>query len=168
MVGRGRDVGVYALRFALVPATFDRALNFRCHRFATSHTVTKQLSVFVPLQQNMERDTDREKRVLITKGRAEILENYDSKNSTHRTRKYRLQKSTKTVLDELIEIAQSPNIDNTEVFDPNQIDRLISTLVGAYGLWPDPDHLTDNVNDDYQNDLLARLGRIVIESQSDP
>jgi len=70
-------------------------------------------------------------------------------------------------LDELIEVAESGEIENADVFEPEKVDRLVSTLIGHYGLVPDPDHITDDVPDDYQNALLARLGRIVANMQFD-
>jgi hypothetical protein len=64
-------------------------------------------------------------RVLLTDTRKDLLEgDYDSSNPTHRNRKHRLKESSKTALDELIQIAQSPIIDNTEIFETEQVASL--------------------------------------------
>lgn len=73
--------------------------------------------------------------VLLNETRREILTDYDKENSTHRSRKSRLKKSTDTVLGELIEIAQSPEIDNTDFFDPESVATLV------YWLGNDPHHV---------------------------
>jgi hypothetical protein len=101
-------------------------------------------------------------RVLLTDTRKDLLEgDYDSSNPTHRNRKHRLKESSKTALDELIQIAQSPIIDNTEIFETEQVARLTRALLTpdvvhteGGGLWPGtedlPDELTVTVSDEYQ------------------
>lgn len=99
----------------------------------------------------MSGDTDTDKRVLITEGRAEILENYESENSTHRTRKYRLEDSTQTVIRELTEIARFEDLDKTKAFPKDDVIQLIATLVGQTGLTGPDDP------DPYQTELRAEL-----------
>lgn len=69
-------------------------------------------------------------RVLLTDRRKELLsEGYDPSNATERGQKHRLKESTHTAFGELIEIAESPYIDNSEFFDANDVGRLIGALL---------------------------------------
>jgi len=69
-------------------------------------------------------------RVLLTEKREQLLEgDYDSGDATHRNRKSRLKQSSEVTLDELIRVAECPIIDNTDIFEPGDVARLISALL---------------------------------------
>lgn len=99
----------------------------------------------------MGNDDQRTDRVLITDTRAEILENYDSSNSTHRTRKYRLENSARIAFSELVEIAESGVIENPEAFPIDDVLRFVGALADYGGLEP------PTVPDEYRDDLRVRL-----------
>lgn len=66
----------------------------------------------------------------LTDRRREFLEgDYDLDTSADRHLKRRLENSANLALSELIEVAESPYIDNTEVFDPETVNRLITALL---------------------------------------
>jgi hypothetical protein len=109
----------------------------------------------------MDDKSDTNKRVLITDGRAEILENYNPKDTTHRTRKYRLEKSTQTTISELIKIAQFDELDKEKAFPRNDVIQLIATLAGQTGLLG-PDNPTP-----YQTELRADLAWLFAKQYTD-
>lgn len=83
-----------------------------------------------------------------------------------RTGKYRIRRRARTALSELVDVAESPEIDNTDIFEPEEIQELLLRLllVGPQegeggGLVPmpgeDPDALEDGLpvvryTDDYR------------------
>lgn len=80
--------------------------------------------------------------VFLTETRREVLSgNYDGAKNTERTHKSRIRARARTALDELLVVAASDEIENAEVFDPQKLRALITTLTrGAGGLDPsEPD-----------------------------
>lgn len=78
--------------------------------------------------------------VFLTDERREVLNgNYDGKANTERTHKSRIRARATTALDELTEVAKSPHIDHTEVFEPDAVFRFLRAL-----LTPDHTHHRDD------------------------
>jgi hypothetical protein len=76
-------------------------------------------------------DTDR---VFLTPERQAVLEgDYDGAENTERTHRSRIRSRSRTALDELVQVAESPAIDTTEVFDPDDVFRLLRAIMS-----PDP------------------------------
>jgi hypothetical protein len=75
-------------------------------------------------------------RVLLNEKREDLISGgYDSDDPTERNRKSRLKQSADVAFDELIEVARSPVIDSREVFEPDDVARLLRAL-----LMPSPKH----------------------------
>lgn len=74
----------------------------------------------------------------LTDRRREFLSgDYDLDDSKDRQLKRRTVNDAQAALAELIEVAQSPHLDNTEVFDPDELGQLVQAL-----LLPDPQHVS--------------------------
>lgn len=72
--------------------------------------------------------------VFLTDERRDVLHGeYEGADSTKRAHKSNIRSRTRTALDELIEVAASPAIDNSDVFDTEQVYTLISILLGGRG-----------------------------------
>jgi hypothetical protein len=102
---------------------------------------------------------------LLTDRRREIIsEEYDPSDASNRQLKWRLKKDTETTLKELVEIARSPTIDNSEFFDPGLIEQLITALYTSGDFEPfrtfdgDRTEYSDKIH--YQLGLHNRLGRV--------
>jgi hypothetical protein len=86
--------------------------------------------------------------------------------------KSRIKNRADLALDELIEVAQSPRIDNSEVFDPDTMSQLLSALLiadrtetqgdGVQGGLVRPDDYTDEFRD-YSNKLKLQMAKFVVE-----
>lgn len=114
--------------------------------------------------------------MLLTEKREELLEgNYDSGDNADRMAKSRLHSSTNTAIQELVKIAESPYISNSEVFDPDDIFRLLRAL-----LIPSNNEITDEasaligadaeVTDEYRafNDRLRmQMAKLIIEDSAE-
>jgi len=73
-------------------------------------------------------------RVLLTEKREQVLNGeYEGSNDALRNQKSRLRQSARTALDELIQVAASPEIENAEVFEPNEVARLLDALMVPRG-----------------------------------
>jgi len=57
--------------------------------------------------------------------RAVLAGNYDGSESVERTHKSRIRERARSAVDELIEVAQSKEIENADVFDPAKIGTLL-------------------------------------------
>ena len=88
----------------------------------------------------------------LTETRRAVLEgNYTGQENTYRTHKARIRARSQAALEELVEVAQSPYIDNTEAFDTENIAMLIHALfvpdfghIEGGGLVTDPRADTDD------------------------
>ncbi|MFD1551173.1 hypothetical protein [Putridiphycobacter roseus] len=89
-------------------------------------------------------------RVLMTDRREKLLiEGYNPSNNAERAAMSRLKNSSETALWELTKIAESPEVDHTDVFDPDQVFRFLRAL------------LNPNLNEDHidtDSPLLAEPG----------
>lgn len=66
----------------------------------------------------------------LTDRRREFLTgDYDLDDSADRHLKRRTEKGAILALDELIEVAESPHVDNSEVFEAEKVDRLLTALL---------------------------------------
>jgi len=73
-------------------------------------------------------------RALLTDKREKVLNGeYEGKDAALRNQKSRLRDSARTALNELIAVAASPEIENSEVFAPNNVARLIDALMVPNG-----------------------------------
>jgi len=73
-------------------------------------------------------------RVLLTEKREQVLNGkYDGSDTALRNQKSRLRSSARTALAELVQVAASPEIDNADVFEPNEIARLLDALMAPNG-----------------------------------
>lgn len=65
----------------------------------------------------------------LTDARREVLaDEYDGDDKAERQQKYRIRDRSREALDQLVEVAKSSAIDNSEVFDPNTVGQLLSVL----------------------------------------
>jgi hypothetical protein len=106
--------------------------------------------------------TDETPAFLTDERRAVLSGEYDGEPNTERTHKSRIRSRARTALHELIEVAESDAIDNADIFEPNDLARLIHALMTpADGLTPrwnfdgDPAEYRDRYA--YQFALHARL-----------
>ena len=106
--------------------------------------------------------TSKPENVFLTENRRDVL-NAESEwsEASVKNEKSRIKNRATLALDELIEVAESPVIDNTDVFDTEKVARLIHALLTpdvvhteGGGLYPGtedlPDELTVTVSDEYQ------------------
>lgn len=97
-----------------------------------------------------------EKRRKVLNGESEWSEeSIDNEKSRIRTR-------SRTALDELIEVAYSPEIDNSDIFDPKKLRELITILTrGPGGLDPwEPD-------EDYANSVHVAVDKAIHGIEAD-
>jgi len=95
--------------------------------------------------------------------RAVLNGEYDGAANTERTHKSRIRARSRQAIEELIEVAQSPEIDNGDVFDPDDLARLVdalmapreATITPRWNYGGTPDEFRDEY--DYQLALWGRL-----------
>lgn len=69
-------------------------------------------------------------RVFLTDTRRDVLEGeFDGPDATKRSHKSRIRTRARMALQELIEVAQSSEIDNTDVFEPKEITSFTESLI---------------------------------------
>lgn len=79
-----------------------------------------------------------EPNTFLTDSRRAVLDGeYDGAENTERTHRSRIRSRGQTAIEELTEVAQSPEIDNADVFDPAAVGRLLFWILN------DPHKLTD-------------------------
>lgn len=92
------------------------------------------------------------KTFLTDKRRAVLTGKYEGAENTERVHRRNIKNRATTALEELIEVAESDVIDNTEVFDPVDVHRLLIALTtppmtdGPV----DPINPEDSLDDDWQ------------------
>lgn len=103
-----------------------------------------------------------DKTFLTEKRRSVLIGEFDGSDSSERTHKSLIRTRARTAIRELIEVARSDQIDNADVFEPNDLARLIDALmVPDDGLTPrwnfedDPQEYRDTYR--YQLALHGRL-----------
>lgn len=68
--------------------------------------------------------------VILTEKRQQFLENeYEGTDSARATMKSRLKSRSKIGFDDLVKVAQSDQIDNSDVFDPDAVASLFAALM---------------------------------------
>ena len=111
-------------------------------------------------------------RVLLTEQRENVLNGeYDGSDAALRNQKSRLRTSSQTALQELTQVAESQHIDQTDVFDPDDVFRLLRAL-----LLPKPPHFEDadwqgvmaenettDEWDAYRSRLQVQLAKLVLD-----
>jgi len=123
--------------------------------------------------------------VLLTDRREQLLAGkYNETDAVDRMALSRFRDSTNTALDELIKVAQSPHVDNTKLFEPEQVAQLIRAVlipgckhIESSGLiqFSEDAALDEILEDsaaevseeftDYQNALLADISKLIIKEQ---
>jgi hypothetical protein len=72
--------------------------------------------------------------VFLTDERTAVLNGeYTGSENTYRTHKSNIRQRAQTALKELIQVAASPEIENSDVFEPNDLARLIDSLMVPKG-----------------------------------
>lgn len=109
--------------------------------------------------------------VFLTDSRREVLRGeYDGAESTEKSKKSHIRTQSKMALDELIEVAHSPEIDNSDVFDPEKLHILIRTLtVGAGGLIGDdvpPAVKAWDPDEDYAREVYVAVDKAIHPSSN--
>jgi len=103
-------------------------------------------------------------RVLLTEKREQVLSGeYDGSDTALRNQKSRLRDSARTALAELVQVAASPEIDNADVFEPNEVARLLDALMVPNGTTITPRWNFDGNPDEYRDTYryqLALHGRL--------
>lgn len=101
---------------------------------------------------------------ILSDRRREFLNgDYDLNKPRDRQLKYQIKKDTEAVLKELIEIASSPHIDNSKVFEPNDLARLLDALMAPEGVTLTPRWNFDGDPGEYRETYryqLALHGRL--------
>jgi len=96
---------------------------------------------------------------------------YEGSDVALRNQKSRLRQSSRTVLDELLQIARSPHIDNTEVFDPDKMFLLLQALLTPTrdnykdGLQGGLHFGTDGTTDEFQayhDRLTTQMAKLIL------
>jgi len=81
----------------------------------------------------------------LTNRRREFIKgDYDLSEAKDRQLKRRIEENTETALTELIEVAESPAIDTTEVFDPDDVVRLIQAILAPNQQHLEPGDISDD------------------------
>lgn len=107
-------------------------------------------------------------RVFLTDARRAVLrDEFDGAASTEHSHRSRIRTRSRLALKELIEVAQSEEIENADVFDPGDIEALITALYTGDGFVPfrifDGSRQEYAQHIAYQLDLHARLDRLTRE-----
>jgi hypothetical protein len=103
-------------------------------------------------------------KTFLTDSRRDVLEGNadDLTEQSLRNAKSRIRVRSRLALDELIEVAESHEIENAEVFDPDDVFRLLSALVA-----PDEySHPVEGPPEDYQayrNRLHVQMDKLLRE-----
>jgi len=100
-------------------------------------------------------------RVFLTDQRRDVLKGqYEGSDTALRTQKSRLRQASSTVLDELIAVADSGEIDNADTFDSEQVYHLLVALAidrdtFASGDPDDPHH--KQVDEEFKREVLEAV-----------
>lgn len=117
--------------------------------------------------------------IFLTENRRDVLKGTsDWEDASIANEKSRIKNRAKLALEELTEVAESGHIDNTDIFDADDVGQLLEAILhpGQQHLEPgeaDPDDFTMFVSpekytdgfENHHNAHLARLGRIVAREQ---
>jgi hypothetical protein len=105
--------------------------------------------------------TDKRRQVLRGKHKAE--------NSTIRSHKSKIRQAGRDGIQDLIEIAESDEIDNEDVFDPEAIDRLLRAIVGDIDppLYERENPSEEMVSHDYERQMTKAIRRVAQDYDDD-
>lgn len=68
--------------------------------------------------------------VFLTPERQSVLEGtYEGRANTERTHKSRIRSRARRAIEELIAVAASPEIENSDVFEPDELAQLVATII---------------------------------------
>ena len=103
--------------------------------------------------------------VFLTDERRAVLSGeYDGADSTERAHRSNIRARSRTALDELIEVAQSPKIDNADIFDPDQVFLLLRALLTPRQEDLDDDEFVNFVTPEkYGEDFTAYADRLYVQ-----
>lgn len=106
-----------------------------------------------------------EQNPFLTERRREYLGgDYDLDNSSDRHMKRKIETGAETALTELVEVAQSPHIDNTEVFDPDDVFRLLRALLAPRQEDLEPDEFVTVVSPEkYGDEFVAYADSLYVQ-----
>ena len=90
--------------------------------------------------------------------RAVLNGEYTGAANVRRTHEARIKARSRSALDELIEVAESHEINNGEVFDPKKLRALLTAIAHAGGLI-DEDY--QHVSDAYRNALYVEIDQFL-------
>lgn len=91
--------------------------------------------------------------------RAVLNGNYDGADTTERVHRRNIKNRSRTALKELVEVAESSEIDNPDVFDPSDVHRLLVALTTPSGYSGPPTDPYSEAGDDW----LAYRDRIYVQ-----
>lgn len=98
------------------------------------------------------------------KRRAVLTDDYDGSDKTEGVHRTNIRARSRTALSELIEVAESPVIDNTKVFDPAEVFRLLRALLTPQQEDLEPDeHVTVVSPEKYGDDFVAYADSVYVQ-----
>lgn len=102
--------------------------------------------------------------IFLTENRRDVL-NGESDWSVQsvRNERSRIKNLARLALAELIEVAESPEIDNADVFEPDDVARLVDSLMAPEGTAITPRWTYDGSSDEFRDEYayqLALWGRL--------
>lgn len=98
-----------------------------------SYTLTEILSTFAYVIVCM---GEKPNAFLTDERRAVLADDYDGSESVKRTHKSRIRERARSAVDELIEVAQSKEIENADVFEPAKIGTLLFWIMHDWSQTP--------------------------------
>ena len=113
--------------------------------------------------------TEKRPNTVLTDTRREVLSgDWEGSDSTLRSHKSDIRQRSKAAIEELIEVAESHEIDNESrvgderLFEPEQIRHLLAAILHTGGL-VDEDY--EHVSDDFRNELYFEVNRFLLGFQ---
>lgn len=95
----------------------------------------------------------------LTDERRDVLnDEYDGAENVERTHQSRIKARSRSAIDELIEVAESPKINNGEVFDPVKLRYLLTSISRRGGL-AEEDY--QHVSDAYRHALYVEIDQFL-------
>ncbi len=115
--------------------------------------------------------------VFLTDKRTDVLNReYEGSESVRRTHESRIRQRAQTAISELIEVADSPVIDNSDVFEPVDVGRLLAAILNDPSQMPaagglvvedaEESEASDNVVTEMPESLREYRQRVVGEASN--
>jgi len=110
--------------------------------------------------------------VFLTDTRREVLKGeYDGSPNNQRSHKSNIRKRADLALEELIEVAESDELDHTDFIDPDDVFRLLQALLIPDRHHIDRDEFTPTPTEDqytdefraYRDRLQKQMGKLILE-----